>query len=309
MISVSILKKQDNDARQRSGPANRDGNGIIFKFGVYFLLIFMLLATGLGCSHQMRVMNLGDYPVVKSVGSPLDVALAPFSGTSDEVKYFNAVIDGLRRHPRVRIVRTDWSAQQTEEGFSPSGVVELKVAPQYSGSGVNFPIAFPGFILFTCAWNGFHYKADIATEVIVSTMAAEEASALAVDESPVAAVDAPAVEAAGSDLEAIESPEAVNENEIVQAEASENSLPADDKGTPPASGEINTQFEMRHCSFSRGFWSGTGWWFPGYGATNIIVGAVYTGYDKKATGPFHKQVDDHYGDFIAEKIVCQLKAQ
>lgn len=68
-------------------------------------------------------------------------------------------------------------------------------------------------------------------------------------------------------------------------------------------------FDVRHCSYSRGFWSGTGWWFPGYGIHNVITGIVFQGYDDTVTQPFLSMVEPRYGDYVAEKIVqCLISA-
>ena len=69
---------------------------------------------------------------------------------------------------------------------------------------------------------------------------------------------------------------------------------------------LTCDFDLRHCDFARGFWSGSGWWMPGFGLHNIIVGIFFTEYEPKATQPFHQAADRVYGDYIANKIVENL---
>lgn len=69
---------------------------------------------------------------------------------------------------------------------------------------------------------------------------------------------------------------------------------------------IPMKFSLRHCDFTRGFWSGTAWWFPGWGLHNIITGFVFIGYDPDATVPFVQKSADVYGNYIADKIVTTL---
>jgi len=69
---------------------------------------------------------------------------------------------------------------------------------------------------------------------------------------------------------------------------------------------IETDFDLRHCDYGRGFWSGSGWWMPGWGLHNIIVGIFYTEYEPKATKPFHYAADGTYGEYAANEIVKLL---
>jgi len=46
-------------------------------------------------------------------------------------------------------------------------VVDINLDSKYKGSGTNFLISFPGFIVFAPAWNGYKYYADINTTVTI----------------------------------------------------------------------------------------------------------------------------------------------
>ncbi len=249
---------------------------------IFSVPVLLLLVISVGCSHSMRVKNLGDYSLVQSTGPRMDVALAPFSGTPDQEAFYNAAVDGLRSHRHVKMVRTDWTPERREQGFNPTHTVSLAIKPEYKGSGANFPITFPGFILFTCAWHGFHYSADVTTEIELQPYGST-VNQVAISDSYRGTV---ALASAGDtdDITPLSADEALARSE-----------------------DLDMHFDMRHCSANRGFWSGSGWWLPGYGGTNIIAGAIFTKYDKKATDPFHKEADQTYGDYVAEKVVQLLK--
>ncbi|MHC5062970.1 MAG: hypothetical protein ACYTG5_03225 [Planctomycetota bacterium] len=66
---------------------------------------------------------------------------------------------------------------------------------------------------------------------------------------------------------------------------------------------VETDFELRHCDFGRGFWGSSGWWMPGYGATSLIAAFFMVDYDPDTTTPFVRGVRYTYGDFVAEKIM------
>jgi hypothetical protein len=72
--------------------------------------------------------------------------------------------------------------------------------------------------------------------------------------------------------------------------------------------ELATKYSMRHTSFKRGFWAGSGWWFPGYGATALLSGLIYIQYDDEATKPFHENVERIYGEYIAETALRKALA-
>jgi hypothetical protein len=69
------------------------------------------------------------------------------------------------------------------------------------------------------------------------------------------------------------------------------------------SSEIPTRYRMRHTAFDRAFWAVSGWWMPGYGATALLSGLVFIGYDDEATDPFHQEIERPYGEYLAEKVM------
>jgi hypothetical protein len=114
----------------------------------------------------MQVKNLNAY--TKSVSAPhkLIVALQDGASGPDEEQYFTFVHEALATRPdvaQVILVHQDEAAAVT-----PDVVVKVQPSAKYDGSGWNYFITFPGFLLFTHAWNGYVYSADIDTEVAVA---------------------------------------------------------------------------------------------------------------------------------------------
>jgi hypothetical protein len=227
---------------------------------VAHLFLGLILVIGSGCAHKMDVKNLHEFSVVPTSGKRMDVALATCKGSGDEMIYFRAIEAALRAHPDVASVRTNWMSDKTEMGFAPSHIVSLDVNTKYDGSGWNFPITFPGFLIFTCAWNGYVYHVDVTTDIKASPLP--------------------------------------NAKKVLSGQGGELSSNSE---------SLNTCFNLRHCDFERGFWSGTGWWFPGWGLHNIITGLIFVNYDEDATKPFHNEVDKTYGDYVADGIIRLLK--
>jgi len=211
----------------------------------------------------MNVRNLQDYVVIESTGPRFDVALAPFAGAQDETTYFSFVVEALRAHPHVNRINTHWTPDRSEEGFDPSHIVRVSIQPTYGGSGWNFPITFPGFLVFTCAWLGYYYTVDLDTTIFADPLPSSKSQ----------------MSAAGMDAEVLTS----------------------------GSKEFESPFYLKHCSYTRGFWSGSGWWFPGYGATALVFAFVHTGYDRQATQPFQDAIRAQYGRYVAENIIQVLR--
>lgn len=128
-------------------------------------LFAFTMATG--CSHELAVRNLDVYsaPVrLQGVEHPFRVAVLPFSGRPDETFYFNALVERIHQSPSVSEARTDYIAGKAGS-FEPDVILSIRPAIEYRSSGWNFLINWPGFLIFTPAWNGYVYHADIVTHV------------------------------------------------------------------------------------------------------------------------------------------------
>jgi len=191
----------------------------------------------------MRVPNVREYYLEPTQTARRNVAVLPYDGSADAQALFQDAVDSLRAHPSVGQLRTRWSADDPEPGFEPDVVLRITPNVEYKGSGWNFPITFPGFLVFAHAWNGYLYSADVHTEIEVIDPRTEDV--------------------------------------FQHVEAS-------------------TRYSMRHTNYARGFWSGSGWWMPGWGATALVSGLFFTSYSESATDPFLEEVQRPYGEYIAE---------
>src|SRR5262249_24073062 len=158
-----------------------------------------------------------------------------------EHEYFELVHQALVTHPAVKTVVV---ASEPPPDFVPDVTVGVWPRPEYHGSWWNYPITFPGFVLFTHAWNGYVYSADLVTEVNVSA-----------------------------------------------------------NGHPVTTNDIATHYDMRHCSFARGAITSSGWYTPGWGGLNAIIGFFMVPYSNAATPAFRDAVGTAYGNYVANSIV------
>jgi len=206
------------------------------------VVLLSVLTAVVGCTHTMQVKNLGAYATTASAPTRLNILLRDRSAGGAEHEYFSFVHQALATHPSVGQVVLE---PEVSPEFVPDFVVDVDPHASYKGSGLNYLITFPGFLLFTHAWNGFIYGADLVTSVTVT--------------------------------------------------------PRD--GTPGQPRNLEMHYDLRHCDFERGAWTSSGWYLPGFGATNLIVGAFMVRYDPDATADFKEKVKTAYGTYIANKIV------
>lgn len=189
------------------------------------LLSMLIVALALGgCTHAMRIKNIDDYKkTVPVLQSPLVIGLQDESAPGDGQQLAKFVYEAMRTNPNVKQV----VLPQQEGWDSVDAVVTVNPKADYSGSGWNYLITFPGFLIFTHAWNGYVYEADVITEVSV----------------------------------ALPKQAAIKKT-------------------------IETDYSLRHCCFARGAAASSGWYLPGYGGTNLIVGFFMLRYDDRATPEF-----------------------
>jgi hypothetical protein len=209
-----------------------------------FQLVALLFAMStVACTHNMEVKNLHDYSYTASAPRSLKLSLERVPPEETARALATAVKDGLAAHSSVERVTV---ADMAPPDFHPDYVVSVQPTTKFTGSGWNYLISFPGFLIFTHAWNGYVYGAQTSTEI-----------------------------------------------EIRRPDASE----------VLASQTLETDWNFRHCDFGRGAWTSSGWYTPGYGGLNLIIGFFMIRYDDDATAPLLLAVHDPYGQFIANHVV------
>ena len=126
--------------------------------------------ASLGCSHELQIKNLNTYNTPLHLGtveSTPAIAIVPFAGTEDDLFFFNDIVERLSQDPGIGDVRTDYIARLARRGgFEPDLIVDVKTKVDYRSSGWNFLINWPGFLIFTPAWNGYVYHADVRTTFV-----------------------------------------------------------------------------------------------------------------------------------------------
>jgi hypothetical protein len=115
-----------------------------------------------GCAHQLTVLNLDDYHASGRVEVPRTSTIGVLEGDIDPsaTVLLDGVAAGLAR-----------SGAQVLNPYRPASdkpadlVARIGIKAKYDGSGTNFWLNFPGFLIWAPAWNGYVYKADFAVHV------------------------------------------------------------------------------------------------------------------------------------------------
>jgi hypothetical protein len=120
-----------------------------------WLIAVALLTTG--CSHTLEVKNIGLYKpeFVSTPPNPPLVGLSMATSSPEEERLVMAVANALKRDG----FKITYPFYPTEENLrSVDYLVKLTTSSQYKGSGWNFLINWPGFVLWTPAWYGYKYR-------------------------------------------------------------------------------------------------------------------------------------------------------
>lgn len=113
-----------------------------------------VLALASGCAHPLVVKNLDTYQVSGSMAQATkkSIGVTATCATYNDQLILNGVADNLRRYAgSVVTPYTKGDDQKVDV------VANIDLRSQYDGSGVNFLITWPGFLIWTPAWNGYVY--------------------------------------------------------------------------------------------------------------------------------------------------------
>ena len=128
-------------------------NRILIRFAV--VLGAIIFASG--CTHSLEVTNLQSYRnmQMESLKRPITVGIVPSvpSDDADSQRLVKGIATELGKHSASVIL----PYIPTDERKADI-VANISVRPDYSGSGWNFLINWPGFLIFTPAWHGYVYE-------------------------------------------------------------------------------------------------------------------------------------------------------
>jgi hypothetical protein len=136
----------------------------------------VLLLAGLisGCAHQLEVKNLNAYRnlSILPLEKPLTVGIVPQAGDVNARRVIKGVGTALNRYAAT--VRLPYAVNTA---LPVDVIASIAIHPEYKGSGWNFLINFPGFLVWAPAWHGYVYKADYDVRIALREPAEQAAFA------------------------------------------------------------------------------------------------------------------------------------
>jgi hypothetical protein len=120
------------------------------------------LIFGSGCAHTLEVKNLSRYTAagVQPLQRRLSVNVIVSAPDSDTERLARAAASELSKYADV------------VQAYGPKKDVDvnasISIKPEYKGSGANFLINWPGFLVWAPAWHGYVYKANYDISILLT---------------------------------------------------------------------------------------------------------------------------------------------
>jgi len=118
-----------------------------------------------GCAHPLTVKNLSSYSNlgITSLEKNLSIGMITQTGDIHCDKLIKGVGESLGKYSADVLLPYNLSSSRKVDV-----IANISVQPEYKGSGWNFLVNFPGFLVFAPAWNGYIYKVNYNVEVLLT---------------------------------------------------------------------------------------------------------------------------------------------
>ena len=131
----------------------------------FIIAIFLFMTAG--CSHNLQITNLDQYytpPSAPPIKETIKIGVTSSNVADVQTgRYLNAIVEALQRNSSVEKVIYPHNQAVHQVDI----VVDITAIPHYTGSGSNFLVNWPGFLIFAPAIWGYGYNAEIDTKVSV----------------------------------------------------------------------------------------------------------------------------------------------
>ena len=107
-----------------------------------------------GCAHQLEIKNLSMYrnTSLMSLEKQARIGIVADTREMEGKRFIKDVADALRKYNIQATTAVSLNKNNLDY------IATITVDSEYKGSGWNFLIDWPGFIIFTPAWHGYIYK-------------------------------------------------------------------------------------------------------------------------------------------------------
>lgn len=117
-----------------------------------------------GCTHQLDIKNLNTYRSTSLISLPEQarVGIVADSYDMEGRRLVKEIAESLQKYN----IWTTTSAILNKESLDY--IATVTVDSNYKGSGWNFLINWPGFLIFTPAWHGYNYTIEHHVSVLIT---------------------------------------------------------------------------------------------------------------------------------------------
>ena len=122
--------------------------------GVRLFLLVAGVSVFSGCAHQLDVKNLNMYrnTSLSTLDKTMKIGVVADSKKMEGKRFVKEIADSLSKYN----VHATTSVLNNRSKLDV--VATISVDSEYKGSGWNFLINWPGFLIFTPAWHGYVYE-------------------------------------------------------------------------------------------------------------------------------------------------------
>lgn len=132
---------------------------------VVVLITLCFVAASIACTHPLTIKNLNSYQTMQlqSLTKKVSIGIIPTTSDMGCKSLCKGIGSELSKY-----------ASEVLLPYSPASsrkvdvVATINIKPQYEGSGWNFLVNFPGFLIWAPAWNGYFYKVNYDIDVLLT---------------------------------------------------------------------------------------------------------------------------------------------
>jgi hypothetical protein len=142
------------------------------KYRMFLLILGVAVISFVcsACSHTLDVKNLNTYRTLGLGYAEKSVCLGVATDTMEPIKseYVRSICRALQNSGCATKVLFPYNLSLHRSNPKADIIVNISPSIDYSGSVWNFFINWPGFLIFTPAWNGYIYHADMDFRIALS---------------------------------------------------------------------------------------------------------------------------------------------
>lgn len=120
-------------------------------------LVLAAVVAASGCSHALEIKNIGLYKptFISNRSTSARIGLSAVTSGPEEERLVMGVANAMKRDGFL-VTYPFFPSEQNKD--TVDFLVKLNTASEYKGSGWNFLINWPGFLIWAPAWHGYNYR-------------------------------------------------------------------------------------------------------------------------------------------------------